>query len=233
MPGFDPSEIINGLVNQARQSHDMQEMTIQSHFTELTNFISELSNDRLKFLMGTIMSCEDATTRGMIVGMIQGQFVYVRGLSFDGNPSVDSLLKEGAAQAEAPTSQDIARVVPPVGGDLSHLPPEIQEQVGFLDRLFLNEDKRAQEAGHDEHTRMCFFGNAPGFYEDPQIAAMDAEKVFQMHSEWDLYIDTPEDTEATLRCIGCNTQYVTLTDRMKRPKGIDGCAGCQQKCAQG
>lgn len=34
-------------------------------------------------------------------------------------------------------------------------------------------------------------------------------------------------------CNGCETEYVSLEDRMRRKPGIDGCSACQQKSAWG
>ena len=46
-------------------------------------------------------------------------------------------------------------------------------------------------------------------------------------AEWDLEVN-PEDPTG-LRCTKCGKHYPNLEDRKLRPKGVDGCNGCQER----
>jgi hypothetical protein len=57
-------------------------------------------------------------------------------------------------------------------------------------------------------------------------------------AEYNLRLPNPGEVDHTpdekpVICIGCNTLYQSLEDRTLRPKGVDGCWGCQHKAAFG
>ncbi len=56
----------------------------------------------------------------------------------------------------------------------------------------------------------------------------------QAVGEWDLSVIEPVNNARgyVLKC-KCGMDYVSLADRMLRPKGIDGCGGCQIRSAHG
>lgn len=77
--------------------------------------------------------------------------------------------------------------------------------------------------------QMTLFDMRPEVHADLQPG--DLEKMREYN------IDDLRD-ESTLRllgfvCLGCGQQYPSIEDRAKRPAGVEGCSGCQQKAAWG
>lgn len=173
------------------------------------DLMSALDNDQLVVLQDIIGICGDKQMRGTMLGLAASTFMLSRGCNHDGSVGLGSILKEGADQAETPPADQ------PLLSDLDDV----------TEAPFWPEHETLEP-------RRVLRGNAPGFLESASVLARSDDEIAELHAEWGLRIDETF-SRPTLRCENCGVQVVSLSDRMLRPKGLDGCEGCMAKSAQG
>lgn len=194
------------MMQAANKNHEMHQMHQQALNAEFATFIDELSLDQLQTLRTMVALADEGGNASAFYGLITGAIIYKHGRTWNGEDP-NALLKQGAAQAEA---DDYHTGV--------HRHPEAEPE--------WVED--SPKDIHDLGSRAIFSVNAPGYVENLSVLMMTEDEIATKRREYGL---TVRDNQ--LVCAGCGMRYVTLTDRMLKAPGIDGCHGCQARAGQG
>lgn len=191
------------LIKQAQHNHELEEMNHDALNAEFSNFIDSLTIDQLKTLRTMVAVCTTEGNATTFYGLVTGAIMFKHGRDWHGNDP-EALLKMGAAQAEAePVSVQEGQAVEPVLENLLETPPYLAH-------------------------RTIFECNTPGFYESDDVLHMSDDDIKSLRNKYGLVV-----RNGRLSCENCHRTYVTLTDRMLRVPGIDGCVGCQAQAGQG
>ena len=109
-----------------------------------------------------------------------------------------------------------------------HLDPEWvlgHQEPGFTEMLSLNDTEFAQSVHEFGHARFLDSATPEGI-----------SRYARLMSDYELTIENlpnNQDGSYLMWCHNCGKGYVSLADRMVKPRGVEGCEGCQQKAKWG
>lgn len=210
---MNPMDQFEQWLEQQQRMKELQELHHDALNTEFTNFIDSLSLEQLKTLRTMVALSSDDFNASAFYGIITGAILFKHKRDWHGHDP-EELLKQGAAQAEAPP-QPLDFGPGPIEDEDFRLGEELEE-IKKLDELAILK------------AREIFSYVTPGFEESESVLTLTDDQIRGLMNEYNLVIKN-----GRLTCAGCQRYYVSLSDRMLRVPGIDGCSGCQAQAGQG